>query len=101
MKVRLLSAFRQNGSLTDIQVDAPFLNDSDHDLLRLITERNKKLPPLITSTPESSGEAISLWPVMFEASMATVNEKGPRDAFCALVGLGDRVGEYNDEESNE
>lgn len=92
LKVRLLSAFQRNGSLTDIQVEARFLNNNDRDLLRRITDRNKKLPLLIASTPESSGTSIALWPRMFETSLASVEGRGPKDAFSALLGLGDRVG---------
>lgn len=101
LKDRLLSAFRHNGSLTSIQVDAPFLNERDQNLFRLITDRNTRLPPLIKSTPESSGESISLWPGMFEASITmTAEEVGPTHAFAALLGLGERVGDFNVEESS-
>ena len=83
----------------DIQVDAPFINDSNYNILQVITECNKKLPPLITSVPKTSGTSIALWPHMFKASLMTHEGRGLQNAFCALLSLGHRVGEDTDQES--
>ena len=97
LKSRLLSAFSKNGSLTEIHIEAPFLNEADHSFLRSITVRNKKLPPLIRSTPEKSGLPLGLWPTMFEASAKSTKGAGANDAFCLLLGLEDLAGGCGEE----
>jgi len=93
LRGRLLSAIHNNSSLTETFIEAPFL---DNTFTWKINDRNKKLPPLITSTPESSGESISLWPLMFEACLPTAEGVGPQNALRALNGLGDHVGTCDD-----
>ena len=72
-KTRLLTAFRENGSLTQWEIDANFLEDQDFVVLRFCADRNAKLPALLASKPGTSRLPIGALPSLFCRSFDTMH----------------------------
>lgn len=104
LKDQLLSAFRRNYSLTNLDfVDAPFWDEMDRSELCWCAHRNATLPSLLLTVGASQkGTALSRFlPRLLEMSLESTAAVGPTDVFGALTAFADRVVMNESEEEEE